>query len=229
MTLNMGQGLKERGRTRRLPVALLGLVFGVLVCSAGVGCTSPGQSTSASLEAMRPLLNSERIELKFGSYGLDVLERDSVLRVSHLYSVHEGEKVGRTLAVVLYPDHPDAALAQEHAMIVEGGSIGAVFKQHGWTVKKRHAYFGELALQPSYRRVRDLMKNPGVSHLAIHVYVLAVEKGSSSFDYATITEVHHPDYLTLDDLNAIYPDEALRHSRMDSEIRSILEVVAKEL
>ena len=39
-----------------------------------------------------------------------------------------------------------------------------------------------------------------------HSYVFEVRKGDSVFDYATITERHHPRYLTAADLKAIYAE-----------------------
>lgn len=149
----------------------------------------------------RELLNSERIEQRFGSYGIDVLESDGRYRVSNLYSVHDGAPVCRTFAVVLYPERVDPLFAAEHEEIVGGGSIGAVFARNGWTVTKTHLHFGELAATDKVARLMGL--RAGVP-LATHVYVLTVSKGGSSFDYATIAEIHHPDYLTLVDLPRIY-------------------------
>src|SRR5690606_27059538 len=100
-----------------------------------------------------------------------------------------------------YPDeiHPDAAA--EHAEITNGGSIGAVFAAHGWTVTKTHRFYGELEATP---RVAAMMRSEPGRRLAMHVYVLTVAKGGTSFDYCAIAEVHHPDYLAFPDLRAIY-------------------------
>lgn len=147
------------------------------------------------------LLNSERIEQKFGSYGIDVLSSDSSLRVSDLYSLENGRKVCRTFAVVLYPTTIDPLFAAEHAAILAGGSIGAVFKQRGWTVTKKNLYFGTLSPTP---KVARLMHDGSGRRLAVHVYGLYVAKNGKSFEYATIAEVHHPDYLTLEEVRHIY-------------------------
>ena len=40
--------------------------------------------------------------------------------------------------------------------------------------------------------------------LATHGYVLSVSKGDQRIDYARIAEMHHPDYLDLAMLKAIY-------------------------
>src|SRR5688572_8293898 len=84
----------------------------------------------------RELLNSERIAAAFGSYGVEVLEQDDQVRVSSLFSLAADEKTCRTFAVVRYPPRLDSAVSAEHAAIVAGGSIGAVFTAHGWEVRK---------------------------------------------------------------------------------------------
>jgi hypothetical protein len=40
--------------------------------------------------------------------------------------------------------------------------------------------------------------------LAEHVYVLDVAKGGRTIEYAALVEIHHPDYLGLEDLAEIY-------------------------
>jgi hypothetical protein len=175
--------------------------------------TADGQPAAASSEQAPPrleapqreLLNSERIERQFGSYGIDVLQSDGRYRVSNLYSVHDGERICRTFAVVLYPERIDPLFAAEHAEIVAGGSIGAVFASHDWVVTKRHLHFGELR---STSKVAALMHAAEGEPLAVHVYVLGVSKGATSLDYATISEVHHPDYLSLTELPGIYGSPA---------------------
>src|ERR1044072_7114553 len=82
--------------------------------------------------AERELLNSERIEAKFGSYGIEVLEQNALRRVSNLYSGSGGEKPCRSSAVVPSPPQIDEAVATEHAAVLAGGSLGAVFVAAGW-------------------------------------------------------------------------------------------------
>jgi hypothetical protein len=40
--------------------------------------------------------------------------------------------------------------------------------------------------------------------LATHIYALDVAKDGQVVEYATLVEIHHPDYLKKDDLPAIY-------------------------
>lgn len=152
------------------------------------------------------MLNSERIAEKFGSYGIEVLEHAAESRVSNLFSLENNERIGRTFAVVLYPEMIDAALASEHAEILSGRSIGALLTERGWSVEKHHRYFGEIE---STGRVRQFMGG-GISpqHLTIHVYDLVASRNSLTATYATIVEVHHREYLSSADLLVIYGDVA---------------------
>jgi hypothetical protein len=185
--------LRGPGRTARWMQAALLMAAAALAVYIAVAQQS---------ESARPqLLNSERIEQRFGSYGIDVLESDGKLRVSSLYSLENGRKVCRTFAVVLYPSEVDPRYADAHAAILAGGSIGAVFKQRGWSVTKKNLYFGTLAPTP---RVAALMRDDSGRPLAVHVYGLYVTKGDATLPYATIAEVHHADYLTLAELRDIY-------------------------
>lgn len=158
-------------------------------------------SASAQRASEQELLNSERIARQFGSYGIDVLEQGETVRVSNLYSGTGDARVTRTFAVVLYPAAVDPALADAHATIVGGGSIGAVLTEHGWEVRKRHRFLGVLE---STRRVERMMGGIRADTLATHVYVLDAVRPGAEHEYATIVEVHHPDYLALDDLQSIY-------------------------
>jgi len=150
---------------------------------------------------LRPLLNSERIARKFGSYGIDVLESDARVRVSNLYSLHQGSKICRTFAVVHFPESIENAYLVEHEAILSGQSIGAVFAQHGWTIEKINRYLGVLH---STDPVAGLMGEITPQPLAVHLYDFRVSKPGTSLIYASIAEVHHPDYLSVADLQRIY-------------------------
>jgi hypothetical protein len=180
--------------------------------------TSAARETAVTSSA-RDLLNSERIEAKFGSYGIEVLGSDERLRVSNLFSEEEGQRTTRTFAVVLYPGVVDPRFADEHRRILDGGSIGAVFTDSGWTVSKEHRYFGEV---PSSRHVSDLMRVGSLQALAVHVYVLRIAKAGASFEYARLAEVHHPNYLRLQDLREAYGDPSAARPLDDPLVERIL-------
>jgi hypothetical protein len=196
--------------------------FASLVCAVTLAVAfGAGAQLPASPE--RELLNSERIEQVFGSYGIEVLSSTPTLRVSRLFSTHDDQEICRTFAVVAYPREIDVAIAAEHSAILEGGSIGATFAAGGWRVSKAHHYFGEL---PSTAKVETLMGGIEPSRLAVHVYALGVSKGDFEIDYASIVEVHHPDYLDLADLVAIYGPAS---TPADGSVAALLALTVRQL
>jgi hypothetical protein len=193
-------------------------VFATAVLAAA--CSQPdadgraaGRGAAIVAPQGRDLLNSERIERAFGSYGIEVLKSGPRERISNLYTVERDRRVGRTFAVVRYPDDIPAELAVEHRAIVGGGSMGAVLAGAGWSVLKAHLYYGE---RPATSKVAGLMAVEPGTRLATHVYLLEVEKGSARLAYATLVEIHHPEYLQRADLEAIYGP--VRRGAGDGEI-----------
>lgn len=170
----------------------------------------------------RELLNSERIERAFGSYGVEVLEADRKVRVSNLYSVDASGRVCRTFAVVRYPRAPDKRLAPENAAITNGASIGATFAAAGWRVGKSHLYIGEL---PAGQRVATLMGIAEGTPLALDIYVLEVSKDGTEIEYAAIGELHHPDYLKPADLTVLYGAPSAGSRSDDRLVRDMLALV----
>jgi hypothetical protein len=164
---------------------------------------------AAAQTASREQLNSERIAAQFGSYGVAVLEQDDSVRVSNLFSGTGQERTCRTFAIVRYSERVDPALGREHAAIVAGGSIGAVLAAAGWEVRKTHLRYGVRAATP---RLASLMRVAVGTPLAMHVYALDAAKGDRTLEYAALVEIHHPDYLTSDELAEIYgaADEGAR-------------------
>ena len=159
------------------------------------------QAPGAGQPPAREILNSERIAATFGSYGIEVLEQTDGTRVSNLFSGPGDEKTCRTFAVVRYPPRIDAAVTAEHEAIVAGGSIGAVFVAAGWEVRKAHLAYSEIH---ATQRLASLMRIAEFKTLAVHIYALDVAKGGQTVEYATLVEIHHPDYLSREDLPAIY-------------------------
>jgi hypothetical protein len=178
-------------------------------------------SPAATQQQPRETLNSERIERKFGSYGVAVLDSNAETRVANLFSTENGVRVCRTFAVSRYPAVVDPSFAAEHAAILAGGSIGAVFAAHGWTVRKTHLYFGEAQAWPA---LAALMHVAPATALAEDIYVLEIVKGAATFEYATIAEIHHPDYLRSADLPALY-GRADAHGR-EQLVRTMLSFAA---
>lgn len=168
-------------------------------------------------------LNSERIERRFGSYGVAVLEQSADLRLANLFSVEDGRRVCRTFAIVRFGQALPAAIAEPHRAILAGGSIGAVLEQHGWQITKTPVHVGEYTAQADARRLAELMRIALPASLAMHVYRLSAARDGTSVDYATIVELHHPDYLTLEALERLYA--APRSSPPPSELTRLGELV----
>ncbi len=168
---------------------LFSICFGIVLA----GCVSQGER-----------LNSERIEQTFGSYAVDVIQASDDGRVSSLYSGSGADKVTRTFAVVKFSGRVRPALANEHARVISGQSLGAVFKSAGWRIEKHNIFVGELEVPAKYSLLSELMQLSLPQNLATHVYLFVVRKDERSYNYATITELHHPDYLSVEDLKDSY-------------------------
>lgn len=167
------------------------------------------------------LLNSERIAQKFGGYGIDVLYSSGRLRASNLY---DGKHITRTLAIVDYPNVIDSAFSKEHKLILQGGSIGSTFKAHGWKIEKKNVFIGELSPSNDWSKLYGLMGNIHPSKLSIWIYVFYIQKDDKIFPYATISEIYHPDYLSLLDLKCINKDFAAYLARRRTAKRELKKV-----
>lgn len=163
----------------------------------------------SACEAEPELLNSERIEQRFGSYGITVLPGEAGLRRSSVYSLHGQERVCRTYAVVRFAGQPDDGYSEEHAKILAGNSIGAIFRSHGWDIHKQTLYIGSLPLPCGDAKIAGLMHLSGACELALHVYQLLLVRREQVFEYATIIETHHPAYLSEKDLLELYAHDEL--------------------
>lgn len=151
------------------------------------------------------LLNSERIEQTFGSYGIQVLQNDQQLRRSELYSLENGDKVCRTYAVVQFLAATNVRARAEHASILDGASIGETFKSAGWRIFKQTLYIGSISPSTPDADIVEMMRLDGTRELAMHVYQLLIEKEDTALEYATIIEVHHPNYLAESELRDLFP------------------------
>ena len=151
-------------------------------------------------------LNSERIEERFGSYGVEVLSHEAGVRRSSLHSIAGDTRVCRTYAVARFEDESTSRVPEAHADVLAGRSIGSTFKSTGWQIRKATLHIGEVSLNASNIQIGKLMHLNGEIDLGIHAYRLVLEKESQSIDYATIVEAHHPDYLTVAELKDLYGD-----------------------
>ncbi len=202
------------------------LHFLFIVCFFVLGCKDQNVSEDVNFYSAK-LLNSERITMKYGSYGIDVLKSDDVLRVSNLYSLHYGQKITRTYALVYYPSVIDSLYSKEHQLILNGSSIGKTFKSHGWEIQKNPIYFGVFDLQKQ-TSINPLMNIKTDGKLAVYLYNFNISKDNKTFPYVTILEIYHPNYLTISDLKKIYPHYNL-YTTKNSEVVSVFNTVRAEI
>jgi len=186
--------------------------------------TNQSKSLAAQEQASE-LGNSDRILLKFGNYGIDIVENDLRIRVSKLFSTTGGVKTNRTFAVVMYPAVIEPAFSKEHEAIINGQSIGIVFKEHGWLIEKHNQYIGELEPLSDDSGIHSVFGNIGEVRPVIHVYSLIVKKDNSEFHYASIAEVHHPEYLDLEELKIICGEETDGAPLMNQDTIDFLKIV----
>ena len=175
------------------------------------GNTLPRSVVAAALDACAhesERLNSERIVDRFGNYGIDVVTSEPGLRRSNLYSSEDGVHTCRTYAVVQFVDEPDALIDAEHAQILAGKSIGAIFKASGWAILKETLHIGTVRLEDTRHPVATLMGLEHSAEVAMHVYRLLLEKSEQAIEYATLIELHHPEYLDRNDLLSLYLADA---------------------
>ena len=166
-------------------------------------CLSADAWPQSQADADRSPLNSEQISQRFGSYGIEILEASGDHRVSSLYSDEDGLAVARTFAVVEFQAAATQALSEEHEAILSGESIGEALVSRGWAVEKSNRYIGTLL---STTQIEELMRLTSTAELAVHIYALRATRIDEEHHYATIIEIHHPEYLQLSDLREIYGD-----------------------
>jgi len=164
------------------------------LCNLSLACVTP---------AAAPMLNSERIKQKFGSYGKKVIDSHSPnVHLSSLFSGDHDTQTCRTFAITMFESPMSGALSEGHRLVLGGQSIGSTFKDLGWSLSKENL---DIELIESTYCLLDLMGLRKLQPLALHVYRLFVSKGEHvKLPYAIIAEIHHPAYLSLDEVRAIY-------------------------
>ncbi len=175
----------------------------------------PLRTAARHASAQEPqLLNSERIRDRFGSYGIEILADANGLRRANLFSLADAGKTCRTYALVYTLDAPPE-IAGEHAAIAAGRSIGATFRDSDWTVAKKTLLTGSTGLANLDPDVARQMRLDGSERVALHAYELIVERGDRAITYATILELHHPEYLEEGELERLFPSGS--HSTISPE------------
>ena len=162
-------------------------------------------SANGDEESARPQLNSERIEQRFGSYGVHIVRQSPALRATCLYSGAGEERTCRTLALVRFVPDPDPSLATSLGYIREGASLGATLVDAGWRVEKTPGVVGQLtSADPGHAELRRFLGLRVTAPLAFHIYALRAARDDRRLQVAELLEVHHPDYLTYSELRRVY-------------------------
>ena len=170
------------------------------------------------------ILNSERIEQRFGSYGIDVLASEAGLRRSSLFSYDGDTATCRTYAVVQFAEQLDNRYGDAHSKVLAGNSIGATFKESGWEIEKNTLYVGHIRLPGSQTQIGELMCLNGAHDIALHIYQLVLVRDQQALEYATILEAHHPEYLSESSLRELfeYDDESALPAADLSQLSSLV-------
>lgn len=150
------------------------------------------------------LLNSDRIAERFGSFGIEIVSYEDGIRRSSLYSVEGDKRICRTYAVVQFQADGTQQVPDAHADVLAGQSIGSRFRESGWTIRKETVSIGTVTVMADDGPIGSLMHLAGEHELAVHEYRFILERDDLAIDYATITETHHPDYLSLPELQELY-------------------------
>ena len=167
------------------------------------------------------ILNSERIQMKFGSYGLDVLYSDQDTRVSYLYSFDSSDhkkKIYQTFAIVQFLESKIDQETQKR--IDNGASIGSTLKESGWSINKINLNITQIN-SDEYPLFKTSETSESLRTLAVHFYKLEIKKEDKFFDYAEILEIHNSDYLNYDELIKIFP--VTNSDESHKRLKSILE------
>lgn len=184
---------------------LRAVLAGSLSSLALLACTANPVSNSGSSAAASDLLNSDRIRTRYGNYGVEIVAQDQDTRVSSLYSSNESNcRTIRTLALVRFHSSTAARVSASHQRIVAGSSIGETLRSAGYPVIKRHIGAANLARHSHHAVVQHFPDSQERTAIATHKYVLEINIAGKQEAYATIVEIHHPDYLSLQQLEAIF-------------------------
>lgn len=181
----------------------------VLFCFLFAPVRSAFPLRTETVKLLKHQLNSDRIKYFFGSFGVELLNLQSSefpeSRISNLYSMHDDKKVMRTLALVDFKQTTHPLLQEAHREIINGGSIGATLSRHGWKIKKNPMYFGSFYLTS---KILQWMQEEQLKEAAIHIYRLEVyQDNQTPIPYCTILEIHSPQYLTVEWLQALYVEQ----------------------
>ncbi|MFK7958440.1 MAG: hypothetical protein AB8B96_20280 [Lysobacterales bacterium] len=180
----------------------------------------------ANCAAPRATLNSDLIQSKFGSYGVQVLEQTSTVRVSNLYSGNATAQTTRTFAVVQFNEPMPQPLLTPHQQVLAGGSLGSTLASNGWKLAKQTIQHTRTLATPRLARMMQVAVD---TELATHVYALSAKADGVNFHYALIAEIHHPAHLSQAELVKIFPAKDHPNSPTAATQRQPLHLLQRHL
>jgi hypothetical protein len=218
-------------RTKIINKCISATVFCLaLISPIMLSATSLPSPNDKTATALKPKLNSERIEHFFGNYGVETINACGDIfpdsRISNLYSTHDKQKIMRTFAVVDYVSPIPELLRTVHDQkILSGESIGRALKEAGWEILKTPIYFGEISLSaPVMKWMHEAKRSKGTAY----IYQLSVynKEHPNYISYCTISEIYSPQYLTKEWMKALYGDEEyFEHDDEDLFVKMTLQKV----
>lgn len=201
----------------------------VLLCLSGLKAFAI-ELNSETVEKLKPMLNSERIESIFGNYGIEPYKLCTnyfpQARISNIYSIHSNQKIMRSLAIVDFKQPISPALIAAHNKIIDGASIGRTLRNAGWSIIKKPIYFGEIPLSG---KVLKAMNETVPKNAALYIYQLTVmnKEFTDPIPYCRVIEIYSPQYLTQDWIKALYDKEYPLYRKENAAANEILEPLGK--
>ena len=153
----------------------------------------------AAVTGKHHLVNSERIKARFGSYHVQVLHQDAATRLASLCSRHDDTDICRTLAVTRFASPTPVALAEAHALIRQGDSIGSTLAQAGQHLSREIIAEASVPCGDAFFALTGHTMKRG-DLLSLRLYRLdAGADPEALIPYATIAEAHHPEHVPVSD------------------------------
>ncbi len=186
--------------------------------------TSAPPTAVSTQSTGEPLLNSDLIRERFGSYHVDILRRGTDTRVSALSSDQDGAKICRTFAVTQFISCELAIDAAVLEHIESGGSIGATLRRAGFEVDKQSLDITGVQIDEPSHAALERMHLDAPLTLALHIYTLGIRDRDVSSPFAIIAELHHPEFLTETGLRELFtvsdkaPAAAVDLERLRAEV-----------
>lgn len=139
-------------------------------------------------------LHTDVLEAKYGPIHAEVVRHDDEVREAHLV---DEAGISRTYALTFFPEQP----ANEDIQTIDleiraGGSIGKVFREHGYAIRKNVIDVFTLPL-PQWLTERFAVTKPFAKARLSEFYARKeAEDGEASEPvvYGTVVEVYTPDF-----------------------------------